>query len=67
VRTKCAARLEHGGHFLRELLQLARIESDFDFRSLDGGFGPVEERAQYNACGKMRSSIPHVITREGCI
>ena len=58
------AGLEHGGHFLSELLQLARVESDFDFRSLHGGFSPVVQRAQHNACDKMRSSIRHAITRE---
>jgi hypothetical protein len=63
VRTMRVARLEHGRHFLSELLQLARIESDFYFRSLDGGFSPVVERAQHNACDKMRSSIRHAMTR----
>ena len=40
-RTACIARLEHGRDFLGELLQVASVESDFDFGSFHGGFGSV--------------------------
>ena len=40
-RTACIARLEHGRDFLGELLQVARVESDFDLGSFHGGFGSV--------------------------
>ena len=40
-RNACIARLEHGRDFLGELLQVARVESDFDLGSFHGGFGSV--------------------------
>ena len=57
---KRIARLEHGRHFLGELLQVTCVESDFGLGAFDSGFGPVQERAQHNACNKMRNIMPHV-------
>ena len=40
-RTACIVCLEHSRDFLGELLQVARVESDFDLGSFHGGFGSV--------------------------
>ena len=41
--------LAHSRHFPLEIIQVARVESDFDSRAFHGGLGAVVERPQYNA------------------
>jgi hypothetical protein len=42
------AYLAHSCRFQRKLLQVARVESDFDSGPLDGGLGAVVECPQDN-------------------